>query len=310
MEKQEKDKSDEIRQLKERIKELEISETGRKQAEQALQEAKDTIDAMGDGLILQTLDGKITFVNPAFEKMTGYKKGELVGQDAADVATKVIKPEELEKAMGAIQTTLDEKAPVPILLTLVSKDGREVPVTFTVSFIKDVEGKPSTVIVVFKDITELKREEDKLRESNETLQLMIKNSRDVIFRIELDKGYTFMNPSVEGLLGYCPEDYYNDPEFWRKITHPDDISKAENMFASISEGKDPPTPWELRQSKKNGDLVYLEFTLIAIRDETGNIVALEGVARDITGHKRIEGKLRESEELHGSLSAIYRTPYS
>jgi len=131
----------------------------------AAQTAIDTIEAIGDGLIIHTRDGKMTFVNPAFEKMTGYEKSELAGKDAADVIQEVVKPENREKTMGIMGAALvgGKVPPVRRAITLISKEGREVPVIYTVSFIQDAEGKPTSVVVVFKDITEFKRAEEELR---------------------------------------------------------------------------------------------------------------------------------------------------
>jgi PAS domain S-box-containing protein len=138
--------------------------TARKRAEEERVKAVSAVvDAMGDALVLHTLDGKITFVNPAYERLTGYDRRELVGKDAADVGAKVTKPEDAQKTVTAIETALKGEVPVPVPITLISKEGREVPVAFTVSFMRDASDEPSTAVVVFKDITEIKRTEEELR---------------------------------------------------------------------------------------------------------------------------------------------------
>jgi len=95
----------------------ELSEEARVKAVSAV------VDAMGDALLLHSLDGKILFVNPAYEKMTGYDRSELVGKDVAEVGVN-------------------------------SKEGRKTPCAFTVSFMKDAKDKPTTAVVVLKDIIE------------------------------------------------------------------------------------------------------------------------------------------------------------
>lgn len=141
-----------------------FQEMEKKAAETKMAEA--VIDVMGDGLFLRDRSGKITAVNPAFEKMTGYEKSELVGKDFVDLARKLIKLGDLERVMGAIRATLEGGVPTPIsftIFTLVRKDGREIPTTFTTSFIKDAGGNPTTAVVMFKDITELKRVRREMR---------------------------------------------------------------------------------------------------------------------------------------------------
>ncbi len=168
-------------------------------------------------------------------------------------------------------------------------DGKTLYYDLACEPLYDDKGEIAGIVCASIDITERKK-------SDEALRLLITNSLDVIFRIELDKGYTYMSPSVEKLLGYHPEDYYNDSEFWRKITFADDISKVDEMFAAILVGKEPPNMWELRQFDKDRNLIHIEFTSVAIRNEAGKIVALEGVARDITERKQTELELEKHRE--------------
>ena len=127
---------------------------------EAARERAAIIDAMGDGLVLVGMDGKITSINPAYEKMMGYKKNEIVGENAADLTKKNVNPEDLKTAMESLEASMKGKVPSPITITLFTKDGREVPVILTSSVMKDSEGKPSSLILVFKDITEHKKAED------------------------------------------------------------------------------------------------------------------------------------------------------
>lgn len=141
------------------------------------------IDAMGDGLILVDMDGKITAVNPAFEKMTGYEKSELVGKDAADVVQKLVKSEDLENAMEGLKTASEGKIPVSGVLTFVSKDGREILTTFSLSAIKDTEGKPTTLIYNIKDITEFKKaEEERLKADKRRMEELEKFTKAAVGR--------------------------------------------------------------------------------------------------------------------------------
>jgi PAS domain S-box-containing protein len=126
----------------------------------AARERAAIIDAMGDGLVLVGMDGKITSINPAYAKMMGYKKNEIVGENAADLAKKNVKLEDRKTAMKSLKVNMKGKVPSPITVTLFAKDGREVPVIVTSSVMKDSEGKPSSLIIVFKDITKHKKAED------------------------------------------------------------------------------------------------------------------------------------------------------
>jgi PAS domain-containing protein len=76
-----------------------------------------------------------------------------------------------------------------------------------------VASGPDEVLSVVRDVTERKRAEQKLSESEERFRLMAENARDVIFRYRLESmlGYEYVSPSVQTLTGYAPEEFYADP---------------------------------------------------------------------------------------------------
>lgn len=164
------------------------------------------IDAIVDGLILLSMDGKVTAANPAFEKMTGYEKSELVGKNAADVVQKLVKPEDLENAMKGLKTALEEKVPIHGELTLVLKDGREIPITFSISAIKDAEGKPTNLIYNIREITELKKAvEEKLKADKRRIEELEKFAKVAVGRelrmVELKKRIKELESKLKEITG-------------------------------------------------------------------------------------------------------------
>lgn len=173
--------------------------------------AKDTVNAMGDGLLLHDMAGKISSVNPAFEKMTGYEKDEVVGKHAADVIKLLVKPEELERTMGAMRTALEERHEASEPVTFITKKGREVPVAVNVSYIKDEEGKPTTVIVAFRDITELKRAQDEVVAAKDYTDNIVECMIDALIVIDPDGTIKTINKATSDLLGYKEEELIGKP---------------------------------------------------------------------------------------------------
>jgi len=282
----------EYKKMQTRLKELEAKEADRKQAEEALrdsEEEKTTIlENLMELVVYRDKNMATIWGSKSVSEWHGLTPDEIVGRVCYKARYGKNKPCENCPVYESLITGKAHERESE------SPDGKIWYVRCNP--VRNKAGNIIGTIEISCDITERKRAEEALLESEEKLRLMIKNSLDVIFRIEMDKGYTFMSPSVEQLTGYHPDDYYNDPEFWRKITHPDDIPKVEEMFAAIIEGKDPPMLWELQQFKKDGNPIHLEFTTIAIRDEADKIVALEGVARDITDRKMAEEELRKLKD--------------
>jgi two-component system, cell cycle sensor histidine kinase and response regulator CckA len=121
------------------------------------------------------------------------------------------------------------------------------------------------------------------------------NASDLIYRYEFmpRRGFTYLNPAAATITGYTPEEFYADPDLRYKIVHPDDRS----LFKSASEGELPPGRLlTLRWVRKDNTLVWLELRRVPIYDEEGNLVAVEGIARDISERKQAEEALQRSEK--------------
>ena len=116
---------------------------------------------------------------------------------------------------------------------------------------------------------------------------MIEHAGDLIYRYEFapKRGFTYVNPAAAAITGYTPEEHYADPDLGFKLIHPDD----RHILEEAAQGKNNPNqPIVLRWVRKDGSTLWTEQRNVSIFDETGNLVAIEGVARDITGRKRVE----------------------
>jgi two-component system cell cycle sensor histidine kinase/response regulator CckA len=121
------------------------------------------------------------------------------------------------------------------------------------------------------------------------------NASDLIYRYEFmpRRGFTYLNPAAATITGYTPEEFYADPDLRYQIVHPDDRS----LFKSASEGKLPPGQLlTLRWVRKDNTSIWLELRRVPIYDEEGNLVAVEGIARDISERKQAEEALQGSEK--------------
>ena len=143
--------------------------------------------------------------------------------------------------------------------------------------------------------TQHKRVLKELRQTEIRFHDLVENARDVIHRYRLapTPGMEYISPSVTDVLGYTPEEFYADPALGLKIIHPDDQRKLEKIMRG--EGFEEQSI--LRYRHKDGSLIWIERVAVPIYDAEGNLVAMEGISRDITERKRVEKKLRENEEL-------------
>ncbi|NNL22266.1 MAG: PAS domain S-box protein, partial [Ignavibacteriaceae bacterium] len=100
-----------------------------------------------------------------------------------------------------------------------------------------------------------------------------------------------ISPAVSKIAGYNPEDYYKDPKLGFSIIHPDEKPKLQILL----NGKLPKSPHITRWVHKNGSIVWIEDQFTPIYDSQGNLLAIEGVARDITERKKTDEAISESE---------------
>ncbi len=268
----------------------------RKKTEEALQESKEKyqmlIEKMHEGVVLEDEEGIITFVNPRTVEMFGFKEEELLGKHWSYV----VAPEERDKVKA--ETNKRPKGIVSSYESLIqATDGKQTPVLVTATPILSKKGKFKGVLSVFTDITEQKRGEKNLRESEERFRSLIENARDVIFTLSPEGIITSLNTSFERISGWERDEWINQP--FSLIVHPEDLSLIIEGFQRILDGEQPPAP-ELRFLTKSGD--YLMFEVKGspqIRD--GKITGMLGIARDITERYKAEEAIKESEEKYRTL---------
>jgi PAS domain S-box-containing protein/putative nucleotidyltransferase with HDIG domain len=127
---------------------------------------------------------------------------------------------------------------------------------------------------------QLSREQAALRISEERYRRLAENAPDVIYRFRLESppGLEYVSPAVEKISGYSPEEMYADPGLLLKVLSSGD----QRLLQDASQGLIPRTPFQLRVTRKDGSFVWIETRNTQVFDQAGNLVAYEGIARDVT----------------------------
>lgn len=128
-------------------------------------------------------------------------------------------------------------------------------------------------------------------DSNHRFRTIADNAEDLIYVYSLRKGFEYVNPASVEIVGYTPEEHYADPALGERIVHPDDRAKLMKVVEDLREHK-PAKSTEIRWIHKDGRIVVTEQRNIPVYDKNGELVAIYGIARDMTERARYEEKLR------------------
>jgi PAS domain S-box-containing protein len=184
------------------------------------------------------------------------------------------------------------------------KNGTIIPVDITGSLVE----RDGTKVLqgIFRDITERKRAEGALKESENKYRLLADNVNDVIFILDLNLNYTYVSPSVKILRGYEPEEVLK--QLPTETLTPSSMDLAIRTLSEIMEleksghrDTNLSRTLQLEMVRKDGTTVWTEVKFSFIRDENQQMVGILGVTRDITERKQAEEELKQSEERYRSI---------
>ncbi|MCJ7533758.1 MAG: PAS domain S-box protein [Anaerolineales bacterium] len=295
--------------------------TERKLAEQALLESEGhyhlVTDNTADAIWLMDMNLKTTYTSPSAVRMRGYTLEELNAMTLDQHMT----PASLNIVLQALGEELTpEKLVLPDLqisrtmeLEYYRKDGSVFWGECTFTLVRDGAGNPIGILGVGRDITERKRVEDALRESERSYRTLVENIPGAVYRTEPNRPWRAIHISneIEAISGYPARDFMDGPvRCYGDIELPEDTERSARIIETGIASKRPYII-ESRIRHADGSIRWVYEQGRAVYSEQGEPLWLDGVIFDITERKRAEEALRESEERFRTLvenipGAVYR----
>jgi two-component system, sporulation sensor kinase A len=230
--------------------------------------------------------------NPAFCDFLGYSMDEIMSLTVAAVSH----PDDM-----ALDTQLfgefinNQRNEYQIEKRYIHKSGEIKTGILTVSRVKEQSTGEECFLSQILDITEKKRMEDELRNSEKKYRLLAENSSDIIMMHKVDFTYVYISPSVKSVLGYEPNEMIGRSP--RDFIHQDDGAELRKLSILLGLNHKPMLV-TYRYKKKDGSYIWLESTIKALIDkETGQIKEIVSVSRDIQQRMETDDRLRKSEKL-------------
>lgn len=289
-----------------------IDITERKLAEEAVYKEKErlavTLSGIGDGVIAVDISAKVVMMNPVAEALTGWTSSEAQGRALPEVFN-IINEITRSPAEDPVRRVLDEGRIVGLAnhTALIARDGTERSIADSAAPLRDTGGVAFGAILVFRDVTEERRQEMALRASEERFRLLAENAHDVIFLLHLlpERRWEYVSPSAGAVLGYSPEEFYAEPGLDMRIAHPADQHLLSTLWSGVA---DTGSPAVFRLISKNGQPVWIESKVSQVRDQHGELAAVQGIMRDISERRRMEEHIRYAS-MHDPLTGLYNRGY-
>ncbi len=237
------------------------------------------------------IDKSIKRCNKAAERLLNYSKEELLNMTVPDLYADT--KNGLEKAIGVFQRFLSGKEIYDEELQMKTKDGNHIWISLSVKPVLDANGKIIESRSIVRDITERKQVEQELK----IKEFAIRSSINAIAIANLKGILTYVNPSFLTLWGYS-----SDTEVLGNFNR--DYWKAKEKANEIVEHIQKTGNWvgELSAKKKDGSYFYVQLSASMIYDITSKPISILASFIDITDRKKVEQKLKESEEKYRELA--------
>ncbi|PKM77900.1 MAG: hypothetical protein CVU90_04075 [Firmicutes bacterium HGW-Firmicutes-15] len=274
--------------------------TDRKQAEIRLQEERNLnaalLDTAGDLIVVCDQDGRIVRFNQICEQITGYTFDDMKEQYIWEAVTA---PEDVEytKSLFSLEKGANWDSPgLKLKFTnhWVTINGKYRLINWTLTFLVNEKGSTTYVIGSGTDITQQRIMEDRLRNSEAELRIIMENVNGVIYALSSEGYFTFVSPGCMDIIGHKVVEV--EGHSFESFVHPEDLYTCRSFLKKVNFKGEAQKGLEIRIKHRDGSWRWHTTSIAAVKDKNGNPTYYVGISVDITDRKQAEEAFRESEQ--------------
>lgn len=246
------------------------------------------INSIIDILLELSLDLTIIYINPYVYNLLGYSPEEMIRKSIIDI----IHPDEKVKIIEIINRSIKTKDIISTELKLQHKKGYYL--TFSAKGCMMQYNSHTTIVLLLRDITQMRDVQQKLMEFDEKYREIIENIEDGYFEVDLQGNYTYVNNYICRYLGIPREQLLG--RSYKVATDKDTIKEVFKIFNNLYKNNLPKGIFESQVIRSDGEVRTFEGSFYLRYNDCGRKVGFYGFTRDITEKKEAEKKIKQSEK--------------
>ena len=236
---------------------------------------------------------RIVFVNDAFEKRTGFRRANVIGQTASILQGPKTQPAEIDRIRQAIETL----KPVCSELIYHTSTGEEFWLELDIMPLADETGTLTHWVAIGRDITERKRSQKSIRLNEERFRLIAKATGNAVWEWDIANNSQWWSEGLTEIFGHQPEPGDAWPEMWRQNIHPEDRARVDDALSRLISGEQAILREQYRFRRTDGSWAMVEDRAFVLRDNEGGANRVLGSMSDITEQVHLEDRLRQSQKM-------------
>ncbi len=251
-----------------------------------------TLKSIAEGLITTGNDGKIIYMNPAAENLTGWSNGEVK-----------------DKPLQAVYNVINEETGLPFenIITRIIQEGKTVAlenntilrskteenriISNNGSPLMDLDGNVMGAVLVFNDITDRKRNEEKIKKAIERYEILSRATSDTIWDWDITDDTILYNDSITQMFGYQKAAIENGAAWWKNNLHPDDYENISIVLAEAFKKRSQTIQFEYRYRCADDSYKNILDRAFVVYNSEGSPVRMIGAMQDITKEKEHERQI-------------------